>query len=147
MKASQASLGRVFVLRLEHGEVLHECVERFAAEHGVRAAAVLALGGADEGSRLVVGPERGSARPVVPLETLLGGVHEAAGTGTIFPDDTGAPVLHLHLAAGRQTEARVGCVRRGVLVWEVLEVVLIELVDTSARRTADPRTGFDLLQP
>ena len=43
MKFSSAQLGRVFVLRLEDGEIVHECIERFAAEHGI-ARAVLSVG-------------------------------------------------------------------------------------------------------
>jgi predicted DNA-binding protein with PD1-like motif len=57
MKYSEARHGRVFVLRLEDGDVLHEVVESFAAEHDIRAASALAIGGADDQSCLVVGPE------------------------------------------------------------------------------------------
>ena len=32
MKFSSAQPGRVFVLRLEDGEIVHECLERFAAD-------------------------------------------------------------------------------------------------------------------
>ena len=32
MKYSQASLGRVFVVRLEDGDIVHECLERLARE-------------------------------------------------------------------------------------------------------------------
>ncbi|HOW98652.1 MAG TPA: DUF296 domain-containing protein, partial [Kiritimatiellia bacterium] len=62
MKYEQVSLGRVFVLRLEDGDVVHEVIERFAEEHNVRAASVIVVGGADKGSRLVVGPEKGRAK-------------------------------------------------------------------------------------
>jgi hypothetical protein len=31
MKSSQTRPGRVFVIRLEHGDIIHECLERFAA--------------------------------------------------------------------------------------------------------------------
>jgi len=57
MKYSEAKSGRVFVLRLEDGDVLHESIEAFARARGIRAAALIALGGADKGSTLVVGPE------------------------------------------------------------------------------------------
>jgi predicted DNA-binding protein with PD1-like motif len=147
MKHSVAETGRVFIIRLEDGEVLHDCVERFAAEHEVRAATVIAVGGADTGSRLVVGPEQGRASPVVPMEHELPGVHELAGVGTIFPDETGRPVLHLHAALGRERAAVAGCVRAGVKTWHVLEVVLTEIVGSSARRLPDAATGFKLLTP
>jgi len=34
-----------------------------------------------------------------------------------------------------------------VKIWQVCEVILIELLNTSARRVPDPETGFELLQP
>ena len=44
MKYSQARQGRVFVIRLEHGEVLHEVLERFALEKKIAAAALILVG-------------------------------------------------------------------------------------------------------
>lgn len=147
MKYSEARQGRCFVIRLEDGDVLHEEIERFAAQQGVRAAALIVVGGADEDSRLVVGPEQGRASPVVPMEHLLGNVHEVAGVGTLFPDAQGNPMLHVHMACGRNSSTVTGCVRRGVKVWHVMEIVLFELVGTSATRKLDAATGFELLQP
>lgn len=147
MRYSQAKQGRVFVIRLEDGDVLHESIEAFARAHGIQAAGLIALGGADSASRLVVGPEKGRASPVVPVEHLLRDVHEVAGVGTLFPDADGQPVLHMHVAAGRGGEAVAGCVRLGVRAWHVLEVVLWELTETTGRRVLDPGTGFELLEP
>ena len=59
MKYSQAKQGRVFVIRLEDGDILHEEIEKFAAEQGIRAAALLAVGGADQGVLWLWGPQRG----------------------------------------------------------------------------------------
>ncbi len=148
MRYSEAQQGRVFVLRLEHGEVLHETIERFAREQGIRAGALIALGGADAGSVLVVGPEQADARPVAPLLHTLDGVHEVAGVGTLaWDEESGGPTLHMHVACGRGETTKTGCVRQGVRVWQTLEVVLFELTDTSARRVFDPGLGFRLLQP
>jgi predicted DNA-binding protein with PD1-like motif len=147
MKYSQAHPGRIFILRLEDGEILHETIEAFALEHSVKSAAVIALGGADEGSTLVVGPEEGRSTPVIPMEHILDDVHEIAGVGTIFPGKDGKPVLHMHIAGGRNDRAVTGCVRRGVKVWHILEVVLFELVDSSACRVLDNQLGFELLEP
>jgi predicted DNA-binding protein with PD1-like motif len=146
LKYSEAKQGRVFILRLENGDILHECLESFAEEKGIRTAAAIVLGGADEGSRLVVGPET-RTDPVVPMEHILDGVHEVAGVGTLFPDASGRPVLHMHIAGGRRDAAVVGCIRPGVRVWHVMEVVLWEITDTSARRILDEATGFELLRP
>lgn len=147
MKYSEAKQGRIFIIRLEDGEIIHEVVEQFAAEHAIRAAYLIVLGGADKGSTLVVGPEDCDARPVPPLTHILDDVHEIAGTGTLFPDRNGNPMLHLHIACGRGDHAVTGCARTGVKIWQVCEVILVELLDTSARRELDPETGFELLEP
>jgi predicted DNA-binding protein with PD1-like motif len=147
VKCAEARSGRVFVIRLEDGDVLHESVERFAAERGIRAAALILVGGADAGSKLVVGPREGRSSPVVPIEQMLANVHEIAGVGTLFPDDSGKPTLHMHVAAGRENQSVAGCVRRGVKIWHVGEIILWELIETTARRHLDPATGFQLLEP
>ena len=147
MKYSQAKQGRIFIIRLEDGEILHETIEQFAAEQGIKAAYMIALGGADSQSRLVVGPEDGRVSPVNPMTFELGNVHEIVGTGTLFPDEEGKPMLHMHVAAGRMESTITGCVRTGVKVWQVAEVVLIELLETSALRKLEPDLGFKLLNP
>ena len=81
MRYSTAQMGRIFVIRLGDGEVLHETIERFAEEQGIGAAALIIVGGADEGSKLVVGPEKGRDVPVNPMTQILNGVHEITGTG------------------------------------------------------------------
>ncbi len=147
MKYTQTTLNRVFILRLGQDEILHETVERFAREQNIRSAILWAVGGADAGSQLVVGPRNGAARPVIPLFTRLPDVHEITGFGTLFPDPAGLPVLHMHIAAGRRERTRTGCVRAGVKVWQILEIVLLELGSNPAARVRDAATGFNLLDP
>ncbi len=147
MKYSEAKQGRVFVIRLEDGEVVHEVIEAFAAEHGIRAAKLIALGGADDGSKLVAGPKEDRSQPVAPMEISLRHAHEVAGVGTLFPGPDGKPSLHMHMACGRREKTATGCVRAGVRTWHVMEVILTELVDCTARRAVEPTTGFALLQP
>ena len=148
MRYSQAKQGRIFVIRLEHGDILHESIERFARQESIRAAALIAIGGADRGSRLVVGPELADQSPIVALVHTLDGVHEVAGAGTLFWDnEVDGPTLHMHIASGRGPSTVTGCVRQGVQVWQTMEIVLLELVDASAARTLDPQLGFKVLQP
>ncbi len=78
---------------------------------------------------------------------ILQNVHEVAGVGTVFPDDEGKPVLHMHMACGRRAETTTGCVRRGVKVWHVMEVILFEILDSTGVRLLEPASGFDLLSP
>jgi predicted DNA-binding protein with PD1-like motif len=147
MKYSEARQGRTFVIRLEDGDVVHEEIERFAREHSIRAAALVAVGGADTGSKLVVGPSEGRTVPVSPMEHVLDNVHEISGTGTLFPDEEGNPALHMHMACGRENSTVTGCVRSGVKVWHIMEMILFELVDNSGVRVLEPELGFKLLQP
>ena len=147
MKYSEAKQGRIFVIRLEDGDIVRDEIERFAREKSIGAASLIIVGGADQKSKFVVGPQEGRTTPVVPMEHVLNEVHEIAGVGTLFPDDEGNPVLHMHMACGRKSDTITGCIRQGVRVWHVMEVILFELTDTTGVRTHDPVTGFKLLQP
>jgi len=148
MKYSTASFGRVFVVRLEDGDIVHECLQSLAREQSIAAAGLIVLGDADAGSRLIVGTEAGRANPLVFVERLLDEAHEVAGVGSIFPDEAGNPVAHVHLACGRGDAAVVGCVRAGVKVWHVMEVIVVELLDSTAvRRFEAGLPGFRLLNP
>jgi predicted DNA-binding protein with PD1-like motif len=147
MRYSQAKQGRTFIIRLEDGDIVHKEIEKFAHEKSIKAAALIILGGADIGSKLIVGPQHGRGESIIPMEHILDNVHEIAGTGTIFPDERGKPILHMHIACGRKTSSVTGCVRKGVKTWHVMEVILFELVDTTAVRAFEPITGFELLKP
>jgi len=147
MRFSQAQPGRVFVLRLEDGDIVHETIERFVLEQGIEAASLLAVGGADDGSRLVVGPRDDRGLPVEPMQRELRHAHEVAGVGTVFRDEAGAPLVHMHLACGREDGTITGCIRPGVKVWHVMEVIVYELAGTSARRVLEQPLGLKLLQP
>ena len=147
MKYSEARQGRVFVIRLEDGDVVHEQIERLAREQGITAGALVIVGGADKNSKLIVGPENGRAKRINPMQHVLDDVHEIAGTGTLFPDEDGNPTLHMHMACGRDATTVTGCVRIGVKVWHIMEVILFELVESTATRGLDPELGFKLLKP
>jgi predicted DNA-binding protein with PD1-like motif len=123
-----------------------ETLQDFAQEKEISAGVVFMLGGVDDESRLVVGPEDGTAHPVNPMSVVLSGAHEAAAVGMIFPDGDGTPILHMHAACGRGRSTTTGCIRKGIVTWHVLEVVLIELTDINAARIEDPETGFALLE-
>jgi predicted DNA-binding protein with PD1-like motif len=147
MKYAQARQGRIFVIRLEDGEVVHEVIENFAMQQSIRAATLIVIGCADEGSTLVVGPREGRTLPIDPMTHILQNVHEVAGVGTIFPDDEDKPVLHMHMACGRRTETTTGCVRRGVRVWHAMEIILFEILDSTGVRLLETASGFKLLNP
>lgn len=146
MQYSEGQIGRVFAIRLEHGDPLPESLQDFAAEKSISAGIAVMVGGAEDGSKLVVGPEDGDELPANPMVTALSGAHETAAVGTIFPDADGTPVLHMHAACGRGHSTITGCIRNGIVTWHVLEVVLIEIAGVEAARLADEETGFTLLE-
>jgi predicted DNA-binding protein with PD1-like motif len=143
---TEAKLGRIFILRLHQNERLHEVVEKFAAEQQVKSALCFFIGGAEDKSKVVVGPKDGTVMPPEPMVTLLRGVHEACGIGTIFTDEEGKPKLHMHASFGRNDNAVTGCVRMGVDVWQIGEVVILELAGCSAKRAKNKETGFEFLE-
>lgn len=143
MQAAEGTLGRVFVIRLEDGDRLPDCLETFAKDNKLERGLVALLGGAG-GGRLVVGPEDGDAATITPMLQAVSGVHEAAAVGTIFPDASGTPKLHMHAAMGRGDKALTGCVRQGVDIWKLAEVVIIEIQGSMSRKV-DPAFGFEVL--
>ena len=147
MKSSEATQGRIFILRLEDGENLQECIESFAREKNISRAFLQVLGGADKGSKIIVGPENGRSKEIIPMIEELGEMHEVIGNGTLFPDVYGNPKLHLHLALGRNRNTLCGEIRPGIIVWHVMEVIIVEILNSTAARKPDAVTGFDLLQP
>ena len=143
---TEAKLERIFILRLHHNETVHEVIEKFATEKQLKSALCFFLGGAQDKSKVVVGPKDGNAMPPEPMTTLLRGVHEACGVGTIFTDEEGKPKLHMHASFGRNDSAVTGCVRAGVNVWHIGEVVVLELAGGSAKRVKNKETGFEFLE-
>jgi predicted DNA-binding protein with PD1-like motif len=146
MDYTEAKLGRIFILRLHQNDVIHEVIEKFAAEKQIASAMCIFLGGAEDKSKVVVGPKDGNAPVPQPMTTLLKGVHEGCGVGTIFADESGKPKLHMHASFGRNENTITGCVRMGVKVWHIGEAVILELTGSSARREKDKQTGFEFLE-
>lgn len=149
MEYTEANLARIFILRLHQDETIHEIIEKFAKEKQIKNALCFFLGGADEKSKLVVGPKDGKAMPPQIMTTMLMGVHEGLGVGTIFSDESGQPKLHMHGGFGRndvQANTITGCMRAGVQVWKIGEVAILELTGTQAMRKKDKATGFEMLE-
>jgi predicted DNA-binding protein with PD1-like motif len=146
MKSSEGRLGRVFVIRLEDGDVLPGCIEKFAEGKGVSVGHAILVGGIGKG-QIVVGPRFSDKMPPEPMLLPIDGAHEVAGVGVLAPGEDGKPVLHMHAALGRSGQTMAGCLRPGVATWMVGEVILYEILGAKVARLKDKRSGFDLLQP
>ncbi len=145
MKATQGRIGRVFVLRLEHGDLVPDTIEDFAAEQGISVGHVILVGGLGAGE-VVVGPRRSTERPPEPMLLPIDGAHEVAGVGVLAPGQDGRPVLHIHASLGRSGTTITGCLRPGVETWLVGEAVVYEILGTNAARLPDTESGFSLLE-
>jgi len=146
MKASKGKLGRVFVIRLEDGDKLPDCIEKFAEKKGISVGHVILVGGIGEG-QIVVGPRYSDVMPPEPMLLPLDGAHEVAGVGVLAPDENGKPILHIHAALGRSGQTMTGCLRPGVKTWLVAEAILYEILGAKVKRIKDKKSGFILLEP
>jgi predicted DNA-binding protein with PD1-like motif len=145
MKASEGKLGRVFVLRLEDGDVVPEVIEKFAAEKGIKVGHVILIGGIG-GGQVVVGPRDSKAMPPEPILLPVDGAHEVEGVGIITPDKDGKPVLHIHASLGRGGRTLTGCLRPGVKTWLVGEALIYEITGAKVKRLPDKASGFSLME-
>ena len=146
MRSSEGQVGRVFVIRLEDGDTVPDCIERFAEENGVTLGHAILVGGIG-GGEVVVGPRKSDEMPPEPMLLPVDGAHEVAGVGVLAPGGDGRPVLHIHAALGRSGRTMTGCLRPGVSTWVVGEVILYEITGAKAARVMDEATGFELLEP
>ena len=146
MKACEGQVGRVFVIRLEDGDVIPECIERFAEENGVSVGQTILVGGIGDG-KVVVGPQSSDEVPPQPMLLPVDGAHEVLGIGVLAPDENGKPILHIHGALGRSGQTMTGCLRPGVTTWLVVEAILYEILGVKATRVWDEESNFALLEP
>ena len=145
MKACQGQIGRVFVMRLEDGDMVPSCIEDFATGYGISVGHVILIGGIG-GGEVVVGPRYSDKMPPEPMLLPLDGAHEVAGVGIIAPDEDGQPVLHIHAALGRSGKTTTGCLRPGVTTWVVGEAIIYEILGADVSRVQNETTGFALLE-
>lgn len=146
MKATEGRYGRVFVLRLEEGDILPACIEEFANENKISVALVTLIGGIGSGE-IVVGPRKSEEQPPDPMHIPVDGAHEVVGLGVLAPGLGGKPILHIHAALGRAGKTTTGCLRPGVGIWLVGEVIISEIIGANVERIIEEKSGFALLEP
>jgi predicted DNA-binding protein with PD1-like motif len=146
MSSTEGNIGRVFVIRLDDGDQIPACIEKFALEKGLKHGQVIMLGGIDQG-QIVTGPRYSEVMPPEPMLIPVDGAHDVLGVGVLAPGENGKPVLHMHAALGRSGQTLTGCLAAGVQTWLVGEVILFEICGVSATRMHDPISGFALLEP
>jgi len=143
MEVLQAGLGRLFLLKMAHGDDLLQEIIDFAATQQVRAAWLFFLGALKQG-RLVCGPAAPTLPPLPVWETFSQG-WEILGLGNLFWEGD-SPKLHLHGALGRGDATLTGCLRQENEVYLVAEILVLELTGASVCRSFDPALGVSLLR-
>ncbi len=145
MKAGEGKIGRVFVIRLEDGDVLPGCLEGFAQKKGINNGFVLLVGGIGSG-QIVTGPRNSNEMPPDPMLIPIDGAHEVMAVGVLAPGGDNKVVLHIHGALGRSGQTKTGCLRPGVSTWLVGEAIMYEILGVNASRVKDEKSGFTLLE-
>jgi predicted DNA-binding protein with PD1-like motif len=144
MRYAEGCPGRVFYLRIDHGEDLIAGLLSFVRAQNIRCGVIQLLGALLEGG-IVTGPEL----PVLPPDPHwegFGGGWEVLGIATISWSADG-PHLHLHGSVGRGTNVMTGCIRGKAEVYIVVEAVIQEIRGCRVERVFDPGTGLDLPCP
>lgn len=139
MEYAKGRIGRVFTVRVDHGDDLILELIKLAELERIESAVFMLLGALKE-AKLVTGPKE-SITPPEPVWFGFNDAHEILGIGDIFLMD-GKPKIHLHAGAGRGDNVKLGCLRGESEVFMVIEVFVFELEGFSARRIADKEQGF-----
>ena len=139
MEYAKGRIGRVFTVRIDHGDDLILELIKLAELERIESA-VFTLVGALKEAELVTGPKE-SIIPPEPVWSGFDDVHEILGIGNIFLKN-GKPEIHLHAGAGRGENVKLGCLRGESEVFMTVEAFIFELEGISARRTTDREQGF-----
>jgi len=135
-------IGRVLMIRLDHGDDLLENLKEIVVKETIKSAWFQILGGVRQAG-VVTGPKQ----PVMPPEPVWRDVDEArevVGSGSIFMDGE-EPRIHLHAAMGHHGDTLTACIRKNTKVYLVLEVILFELSGIDADRPWYDEGGFNRL--
>ena len=141
MQYSEGRFGRVFQVRVDHGEDLLESLEKFVREKGIRCGFAQFIG-ALKGGRIVTGPKELVLPPDPSFESYEGG-WEVFGFASITPGQDG-PHLHYHASIGRKREVLTGCLREQATAYIIVEVLIVEISGSMVNRKKDPVAGVEL---
>lgn len=139
MRSTEVTVGRRFFVVLEPGDDILLAIADACALHGVRQAVVPVFIGAFS-SVTLIGTREPVPDPDVPMpQKTTVEWSEGIGTATVFPDETGVPIVHLHIAIGDKRDAALGYsghVLTAVTHYTV-ELLIEELTDAELVRRPD----------
>ena len=138
MDYRKGSIGRIFAVRIDHGEDVLAELSGLAVKEEIRSAFFIMLG-AMGSADLVTGPKDKFVPPTI-VWSKFDDAREILGAGDIFWEN-GAPKIHLHGAAGSSRGITMGCIRKAAQAFMVLEVFIVEM-DIAAQRVFNEKIGF-----
>jgi predicted DNA-binding protein with PD1-like motif len=136
------SIGRLFAVRIDHGEDVIAEICKLALKENINSAFFVMLGAMAE-AELVTGPKEKSVPPTT-VWSAFDDAREIIGAGNIFLEN-GAPKVHLHGAAGNSKNMIMGCFRKKAQVFMVVEIFIVEM-DIAAERVFDEKLGASLIR-
>lgn len=142
MQYSEGRIGRIFVLRMDHGEDMIEALQRFLFEKKIESCMALFIGALRDG-KAVTGPWRPEVPPKPRFEAYES-AWEVFGMASAYPSKEGLK-LHIHSGMGRGREAILGCIRERAKVYLVVEMILFEICGLNAERVWDEGMQLFLL--
>lgn len=142
MEYVQATLGRVYFIKLEDGEDIFDQLKCLIKTENIRAGYVNLLGATTK-SKVVLGPHK-REYPPNPFWWEFDDARELFAFG-IFAWEDDEPKLHLHSGIGHNSESRVGCIRGMSEVYITVEAVLQEVVNPDIKRKLDSRYNASLI--
>jgi predicted DNA-binding protein with PD1-like motif len=134
--------GKVWLLVLESGEEVRKALEGFAAEAGLEAASLMALGAFQRATIGYFDWQQKRYKPI-PIEEQVEVITLA---GDIVRDEKGRPSLHAHAVLGRSDGHTRGGHLLDALVRPTLEVTLTQSPAHLVRRK-HPDIGVALIEP
>ena len=143
MQYTQGSIGRIFLLKFEDGDILLDKLSGFIRKEKLKAAALIFIGALRAGE-LVTGPKK-PVIPPQPNKVYFKDGWEVMGIGTVLTNKSG-PQIHIHGSMGKKQKTLTGCVRGKSRVFLVIEAIVLELKGVRAAKSIDPKTGLNLLK-
>jgi predicted DNA-binding protein with PD1-like motif len=132
---------RTFVVVLDIGDEIRECISSFAKQQRLSAAQVTAIGAFQRATIRFYDWETKEYLPI-PVEEQ---VEVVSLNGDIALDKAGKPKLHLHAMLGRRDGSAMGGDLKDGIVRPTLEVIITESA-AHLRRVEDPETGLSLIR-
>lgn len=143
MEYRAGNIGRIFIVRFDHGDDIHEKLKEFALAENIVCASVNVLGAVGSGE-MVTGP-KGPSLPAEPNWSSIEGEWEALAFGLLI-ENNGDKSVHLHSALGRQDMTKTGCVRKNIKAFITVEAVVTEILNVKASKYFDGKSGCNLLK-